>query len=276
MRPILLLAVLPALLPAAPALEILRPIVAQSDGGAPTPANYEHVAGETLFFTCRVAGYSKSPEEKIHVAYSVQAFDPKGVPIVELYKNELVTEVAPQDKEWMPKIETEVQIPPLIASGTYKIVIKAEDVLAKTAAELAVPFQVRGHDVEPSETPVVRNFRFFRGEDDAQPLDKPVYHPGDGVWARFDITGFKYGPNNRVDVSYVTSVIAPSGKVLWTQPEPAVEQSESFYPKRYVAASFGISLQGNIRPGEYTIAVAVKDALGNQIGETKQTFTVSQ
>ena len=151
MRPILLLALLPALVAAAPALEIVRPIVAQSDGGAPTPARYEHVAGETLFFTCRVAGYSKSSEEKIHVAYSVQAFDPKGVPIVELYKNELVAEVTPQDKEWMPKIETQVQIPPLVASGTYKIVVKAEDVLAKTNAEVAVPLEVRGHDVEPSD-----------------------------------------------------------------------------------------------------------------------------
>jgi hypothetical protein len=55
-----------------------------------------------------------------------------------------------------------------------------------------------------------------------------------------------------------------------------MEQSESFYPKRYVAASFGISLQGNIRPGEYIIAVEVKDALGNQNCEIKQTFTVSQ
>jgi len=167
-----------------------------------------------------------------------------------------------------------VQIPPLVGSGTYKIVVKAEDVLAKTTAELAVPFQVRGHEVEPSETLVVRNFRFFRGEDDEQALDKPVYQPGDGVWARFDIAGFKHGPNNRVDVSYVSAVIAPSGKVLWTQPEPAVEQAESFYPKRYVAAAFGISLQSNIRPGEYTIAVRAKDAIGNQNFETKQTFTV--
>jgi hypothetical protein len=274
MRSILLVAVLPALLAAAPALDIVRPIIAQSDGGAPTPTAYEHIAGETLFFTCRIAGYSKSPEEKIHVTYSVQAFDPKGVPIVELYKNELATEVTPQDKEWMPKIETEVQIPPLVASGAYQIVVKAEDVLAKTTAELAVPFQVRGHAVEPSDTLVARNFHFFRGEDDTQALDKPIYRPGDGVWAKFDITGFKYGPSNRVDVSYVTSVIAPSGKVLWTQPEPAVEQSESFYPKRYVAASFGINLQATIRPGEYTIAVEVKDAIGSQTGEIKQTFTV--
>jgi hypothetical protein len=94
------------------------------------------------------------------------------------------------------------------------------------------------------------------------------------VWARFDITGFQYGPGNKIDVSYVTSVIAPSGKVLWTQPEPAIEQSESFYPKRYIPADFGIKLQSNIRPGVYTIAVSVKDAIGSQAYEAKQEFTI--
>jgi hypothetical protein len=128
--------------------------------------------------------------------------------------------------------------------------------------------------VTPSETLVVRNFRFFRNEDDAQALAKASYKPGDGVWAKFDITGFKYGEQNKIDVSYVASVVAPSGKVLWTQPEPADEQSESFYPKRYVAASFGITLQPTIRPGEYTIAVEVKDAVGKQTHEAKGTFVI--
>lgn len=274
MRPILLVALLTAFLGAAPALELVRPIIAQSDGGVAEPAGFEHVPGETLFFTCRVAGYSKTADDKVHVAYSVEAFDPKGVPILEPYRNELITDVTPQDKEWMPKIQTEVQIPPLVGSGTYKLVIKAEDVAAKTTAQLEVPFQVRGHDVAPSGTLVVRNFRFYRGEDDSQPLEKPVYRPGDGVWARFDITGFKYGEKNRVDVSYVTSIIGASGKVLWTQPDPAVEQSESFYPKRYVAASMSINLTNTVRPGEYTIAVQVKDAVGAQAYEIKQPFTV--
>jgi hypothetical protein len=274
MRPILLGALLPAFMGAAPALELVRPIIAQSDGGVAEPAGFEHVPGETLFFTCRVAGYSKSTEDKVHLVYSVEALDPKGVLILEPYKNELITDVAPQDKEWMPKIQTEVQIPPLVGSGAYKLVIKAEDVVAKTAAQLEVPFQVRGHDVAPSATLVARNFRFYRGEDDLQPLEKPVYRPGDGVWARFDITGFRYGEKNRVEVSYVTSVIGASGNVLWTQPEPATEQSESFYPKRYVAASMGISLTSTVRPGEYTIAVRVKDAVGNQSCEIRQKFTV--
>jgi hypothetical protein len=279
MRTVLLAAFLPALflpawLTAAAGLEIVKPIVAQSDGGTPVPASFEHSAGATLFFTCRVAGYTRSADQKIHLTYSVQAFDPKGVALTELYKNEIVTEVAPQDKEWMPKIETAVQSPPLVASGAYKLVVKAEDVLAKTASELVVPFEVRGHQLEPSETLVVRNFRFYRGEEDTQPVDKAAYRGGDAVWARFDITGFHYGEKNHIDVSYVASVISPGGKVLWTQPEPAVDQSESFYPKRYVAASFAINLLAKTTPGEYSIAVTVKDAVGGQTFETRQTFRV--
>ncbi len=255
-------------------LQIVRPVISQMEDGAPDTPGFEHVPGETLYFSCRIAGYTKTSEEKIHLAYSVQSFDSKGVPLTEIYKNELSDEVGPQDKEWMPKIQTEVPIPPLVASGAYKIVVKVEDLVAKTQVELPVPFQVRGRNVEPSDTLVVRNFRFFRGEEDTEALEKAVYRPGDAVWAKFDITGFKYGDRNRIDVSYVTSVIAPGGRVLWTQPQPATEQAESFYPKQYVPASMGITLQNNIRPGEYTIAVQVKDAIGGQAYEAKATFAI--
>jgi hypothetical protein len=227
-----------------------------------------------LFFTCRIGGFSKTAEEKVHVAYSVQAFDSKGVPLTEIYKNEMQTDVSPQDKEWMPKISTEVQIPPLVASGTYKLVIKAEDLFAKTTAQLDVPFEVRGRKVEASDTLVVRNFEFFRNEDSTEPLEKAAYRPGDAVWARFDITGFKYGEKNHIDVSYVTTVYSPSGKLLWTQPEPAMDRSESFYPKRYVQASMGITLLKDTKPGEFSIGVTVKDAVSGQTYETKQKFSV--
>jgi hypothetical protein len=255
-------------------LQIVKPMISQMEDGAPDPPGFSHVPGEVLFFHCRIAGYAKDNDQKVRLSFSIEAFDPKGIPITELYKNEIAEELTLQDKEWMPRIRTQVAIPPLVGSGTYKIVVKVEDVVGKTSAELSVPFQVRARDVPLSETLVVRNFRFFRGEDDTQELPKAVYKPGDGVWARFDITGFKYGAKNKVEVSYVTSVIAPSGKVLWTQPEPAAEQSESFYPKPYVPAAMGISLQSNIRPGDYTIAVTVKDAVGGQTFEGKYTFTV--
>src|SRR4051812_21871249 len=166
LRPILLFAFLPALLCAAPALQIVKPIVSQMDGGTADPPGFEHVPGEILFFSCRISGYSKTPEAQVHLAYSVQPFDPKGVPVSEIYKNELSDEVSVNDKEWMPKIATEIAIPPLAGSGSYKIIIKVEDLVAKTSAELTVPVLVRGHDIESSDTLAVRNFRFFRGEED--------------------------------------------------------------------------------------------------------------
>jgi hypothetical protein len=269
-----LLYLCPAVWCAAAGLEVVRPIVAQSDGGVAAPTGFEHVAGETLFVSCRISGYAKTAEEKVHVTYSVQAFDPKGTPLTEIYKNEMVTDVAPQDKEWMPRIATEIQIPPLVGAGTYKILIRIEDLVANAKAELGVPFEVRSKAVEPSDTLVVRNFQFFRGEDDPQPVQKAVYRGGDAVWTRFDVIGFKYGNGNHIDVSYVPSVVSPSGKVLWTQDKPEVEQSESFYPKRYMAASMGITLLPNTKPGEYTIKVTITDAVGKQTYETKQTFTV--
>ena len=259
---------------AAPALEAVKPVLSQMDGGTPEPPGFQYAPGETLYFTCRIAGFTKTDESRIHVAYSVQVFDPKGLPLDEIYKNEVKVELTSNDKEWMPKIATTISLPPLAPSGKYKVVVKLEDLIAKVSGETTVPFQVRGHTLEPSETLVVRNFHFYRSEDAAQPMPKAVYKPGDGVWTKFDITGFKYGPKNKIDVSYVTSVIAPSGKVLWTQPEPAGERTETFYPKLFIPAAMGITLQNNIRPGEYTIAVQAKDAVGDQIFEQKYTFIV--
>ncbi|MDE3164634.1 MAG: hypothetical protein KGN36_02425, partial [Acidobacteriota bacterium] len=227
MRRLLLAMILPALASGAPALEIVRAIIAQSEDGIPVPSGFGHVPGETLFFSCRIAGYSKTAEDKVHLTYSIQAFDPQGVALTEIYQNELMTDVAPQDKEWLPKIATQVLIPPLVATGSYKLVVKAEDVFAKTAAQLAMPFEVRGREVEASPSLVIRNFQFQRGEDDSHPLEKAAFKPGDPLWVKFDIIGFRYGDKNHNEVSYQASLLSPSGKLLWTQPEPAVESSDS-------------------------------------------------
>jgi hypothetical protein len=258
--------------PGVAALEIVKPVISQMEGGDPLPPGYEHIGGETLFFSCRVSGFAKSAEQKIRLAYSVQAFDPKGVPIAEIYKNEMEAEVLPQDKEWQPKIEVALPTPPLVPPGDYKIVIKLDDLEAKTSAELAVPFRMRGTVVEPSEKLVVRGFRFYRGEDDVQPMPKAAYRTSDDLWARFNIVGFKFGPNNKVDISYVVSILSISGNVLW-KGDPALEQSESFYPKPYMQASMNLSLK-TVKPAEYTMLIQVKDAVGNQTCETRQTFSV--
>src|SRR5215471_15213640 len=99
MRPLLLL----ALLPAAPSLQIVKPVLSQMEGGVPDPPGFEHTPGEIVWFSCRIAGYTKSEDEKVHLRFSVQAFDPQGIPLDEIYTNEITAEVSPQDKEWQPK-----------------------------------------------------------------------------------------------------------------------------------------------------------------------------
>jgi hypothetical protein len=193
--------------------------------------------------------------------------------VAEIYKNEISSEVLPQDEEWQPKIELAVPTPPLVPPGAYKIVVKVDDLEAKTSAELAVPFRMRGPVVEPSAKLVVGAFRFYTAEDSAEPMPKAAYHVGDDLWAKFDITGFKYGANNKVDISYAVSILSATGAVLWKQPEPALEQSESFYPKPYVQASMNLNLK-TVKPAEYTMLIQVKDAVGNQTCEIRQTFTV--
>jgi hypothetical protein len=129
-------------------------------------------------------------------------------------------------------------------------------------------------DVQPSESLAVRAFRFLRNEDDTRAAERAAYRPGDHLWARFAIVGFRYGAGNKVDVSYVTSVLGADGKTLWTQPEPEGVQEDSFYPKPYIQAEMGIQIQAQIKPGQYQLRVQAKDGIGSQTCELKQAFTI--
>jgi hypothetical protein len=264
-----------AVLCAAPALHLVQSAVSDIESGPPNPVSFEYRPGQMVYFTCRVSGYTQDKDQQVHLAYTVQAFDAHGVPVAEISKDNLTAEVTAQDKEWLPKMEVGISLPSLLFSGDYKIIAKAEDLVAKTSTELTVPFKVRSHDdVQPSESLEVRAFRFLRNEDDTHPAERAAYRPGDHLWAKFAIVGFRSGAGNKVDVSYVTSVLGPDGKTLWTQPEPAGEQEDSFYPKPYIQAEMGIEIQAKIKPGKYQLMVQAKDVIGNQSCEIKQPFTI--
>ena len=261
--------------PAAPAtaLAVVEVRIAQSDGGAPLPADFAHYPGETLYLSFEVEGYQANAKDSIALESKVEAFDPQSVPILEPITQKINAELAPEDKNWKPKVTHELVIPPLAPSGTYQLTINVADSIGKTTARKAVSFQVKGHEVAPSDTLVIRNFRFFRGENDTQPLTQAAYRPGDAVWTRFDITGYKFGPGNRLEVSYQVAVLNGEGKLLWRSPD-IPEQHQSFYPQHYVPGSGSISLQPTIKPGEYAIEVTAKDPIGNQTCEAKQAFSV--
>lgn len=262
---------------AATALQIVRTSISDTDGGPANPANADYRPGDSLYFVAHVAGFAKDPNEQVKLAYTVTALDAHDRPLAEPYKNTLTAEVTPQDKDWQPKIATSVSLPLFLFPGEYKILVQTQDLVAKSSAETSVPFRVRiTEDVHPTDSLSIQAFRFLRREDDAKPAERAAYIPGDHLWAKWDIAGFRYGPGNKIDVTYVASVLAPDGKVLWTQPQPEGVANESFYPTAFVPAEMGIELQPKIKLGDYTLVVTAKDAIGNQTAEERHQFSIVQ
>jgi hypothetical protein len=244
------------------------------EDGAIVPPSFTFVPGQFVFVSFEVGGYQVSSERKLRLSYKVDAFDPKNVPIMETIANTLDTTLSDEDKNWRPKMRQQILLPPLAGSGAYKIAIHVTDELAKATTSQETTLQVRGHDVAPSDTLIIRNFHFYRGDEDRDPLAVAAYRPGDTLFARFDIAGYKFAPHNGVDVDYGISVVAPTGKVLFTQEKAAEEKSASFYPKPYVPGSMNLNIYKDTRPGQYTIVFTARDHIGNQTYEAKENFTV--
>jgi len=259
-------------------LAILKPSISDMEDGPAVPAAFTFVPGQFIFMKFQVNGFKVSDDQKIHLSYKMDALDPKGVRLMETVTGQVDTTLAPEDKNWKPVVRQQLLLPPLGPSGVYKITLQVTDDLAKGAmVSQDFPLEVHGRDVAPSDTLVIRNLHFYRGEEDRSPLTVAAYKPGDTLWARFDIIGYKFGAGNSVDVDYLVSVLAPGGKVLYKQDSPAegaAEKSSSFYPKAYVPGSMNLSLQSTIRPGQYTVVLTARDHTGNQTCEARGDFTI--
>ncbi|HSB12844.1 MAG TPA: hypothetical protein VLE22_00210 [Bryobacteraceae bacterium] len=255
---------------------ITSPTLHQFEDGPAIPAGHRFIPGETVFFSCQVQGYRATPEQKVRLSYKVDAVDADGVLLVATDTGKIDTELAPQDKEWMPKIRRAILIPPHAPPGQYRIVTTVKDEVGGQEAKTELSFQVHGRRVEPSDTLVVRNFRFLRSEQDDNPLPIAFYRPGNTLWARFEMTGFKIGEKNRVHVEYGIAILSPDGKQLFAQEQAAVEEDSPFYPKRYVPGQLSLNIQPKTPPGEYTLVVSVRDQVGAQTIETRQPFRIEE
>ena len=225
-------------------------------------------------FSFQIQGYQVSSSSNIDLRVRIDAADPEAVPIVKTIQRAIRTQLSAQDKNWMPIVRDSIQLPTLALPGTYHVRVVVEDALSKQEARSEIGFPVRGKRVEPSQTLVARDFRFLRGEDDRDPLIQAVFRAGDSVWARFEITGFRYGANNRMDVSYGVALAGPDGKTLFSEAQAAQEQDESFYPKRYVPGVLSLNLDKKIKPGEYTVILTLRDQVGAQTAESRHSFRV--
>jgi hypothetical protein len=261
-------------------LAIVHPVFARSEDGPPEATDEDFVPGETVYFSCRVEGYRKADKpddygkQNVSLKFQIEVRDKSGALLKPVQEGKTETTVTQEDKDWMPKLRDTIVVPPLADTGEYTVLVKLSDELAKAAVEKTSVFHIKGRDVAPSDTLVVRNFRFLRGEDDVKPLSVAAYRPGDAVWARFDMTGYKLGEKNQVDIEYGLTVLREDGSVAYTEPQAANQKIESYYPQRYQPGELNLNLAKDQPLGKYTIVLSVHDNLGQQMYETRETFSV--
>ena len=261
-------------------LAIVHAVFSISEDGPPEASDQDFVPGETIYFSCQVEGYRKvdKPDDygkqNIALQYQIEVRDKAGVLLKPIQQGKVETTVTQEDKDWKPKLRDTIVVPPLADTGEYVVLVKLSDELAKTTDEKRAAFHIKGRNVDPSGTLIVRNFRFLRNEDEDRPLVVAAYRPGDPVWAKFDMTGYKLAEKNQVDIDYGITVLREDGSVAYQQPDAATQKIQTYYPQRYQPGELSLNLAKDQPLGKYTIVLTVHDNIGQQMYETRETFSV--
>jgi hypothetical protein len=273
-------AFLGAALPASAAFSVDRIALHQFEDGPELGPTHAFLPGESVFFSCRLTGYQPAVtgdnQRSVKLSWTLAVTDPSGTPLVDGAKGEIAEPISPQDKNWYPKFLHHFNIPPFAPGGAYHIKVTARDEVAKADLTSQLEFQVRGHAVEPSPVLAARNLRFVKDETDGPPLDPAIYHPGETLWARFDMTGYKYGDKNHYSVEYGLAILRESGDQVFAHPAAAADSSEGFYPQRYVPGAVSLNLQPDVPEGKYTLVITMADKVGDQTAEARREFRIQK
>lgn len=277
MRPFVAAALMATALPlCAQNLKLANAIVSDSEDGPAAGSGVRFLSGETVFFSFLVENYKMGVSGRVQITGHVQAFDPNGTPIMPRDEAQIGTTVSQEDKDWKPKIRSQFQLPPIAPPGTYTIRFEAIDQQSHQTATGEAAFAVGGKGVERADSLTVRDLGFYRTQDDVAPLKVVAYRPGDMLWVRFDMTGYRYGEQNSIDVGYDVAVLAPDGRQMFAEENAAVEKSQAFYPQPWVPAVFNLSLQADTPPGTYTLMITVHDTVGNQTTVARPEFRIER
>jgi hypothetical protein len=259
---------------AASPLTIVHVGIHQIEDGPAVGDQVKFVPGETVYVSFDVQNCTETKDQSVSVSWVVDAADPKGIAIVEPAHGKKQATLQPEDKDWMPRARQSLAVPSPAPGGIYSVHIQVTDENSKQTAEATTKFMVSGPEIQPVKALEIRSFGFYRSEEEPQPLITASFSPGNTMFSRFQIAGYKFGPKNAIEVTYGISIMDPTGKVVYTQ-DPAVEEkSASFYPRPYIDANMSLSLQPGTKSGDYTMVVSVRDKIGNQSSEIRKPFRV--
>ena len=272
----MLLATLLLTAPFAGAVEIVDAVFRQYENGPEQDARHEYRGGDVVWFDCRVQGYARTEETdpRFALTWNAGVIDARRQAVTRAKQGKLSGELTDEDKAYRPRIRFDVALPPLLLPGRYVIGVAVDDEIDKTKKTATFEIKVGGRAMEIPKELTAAQLRFLRQEDDRRPLDAATYRPGDPVWLRFEIMGFRHGESNKIDVEYGLLVLGPSGQPFLRQDPASGHTAESYYPQFYVPASVRIELPPKATAGEYIVVLSLRDKVSGQSAAARTSFTV--
>lgn len=254
-------------------ISIVAARVQQFEGGPALTASQEFQAGETVFFSFSVSGFSAKDHEVILTSIAT-ALAGGGVPLTEPCKGNLRTTLAPEDAEWKPVLRGSILLPPVLFGGEYRLSLSAHDENSGANAETFIPFSVSGPEPWGQQGLTVRNLTFYWTEEDEHPLVTPAYRTSETIVAKFEVAGFIRQSDKPLDVVWGVTLLDAAGKVVHHEPVAARERSTAFYPRPYISGSIALTLKPGTPPGPFTLVVTVYDGASSNTAETRATFRI--
>lgn len=253
--------------------------VERSEDAPNVPADFRFLPGDYVYFTFYIAGFATKTNEETNVRtmsleYEVTPEDANNVPLAESATGKIQDRLGTEDKNWIPKRRASFLLPSYVGAGIFKVHVEAKDSIGQTQASRDFPFLIGGVNVGNPASIQAEDFAFLRSEMEERPLDLPAYSPGDTVWARFDMVGFKHGQGNEYKLSYGISISRPDGKHFLEEKDAARIASESFYPAQFIPGELQIATPKNAEHGSYLLTLTVRDLIANQSFDLKRSFTI--
>lgn len=243
-----------------------------------TPA-YRFLPGDFVYATFQITNFaskqanSEAPP-KISLKYAATLEDSNGLPMAAPESGTIDSELSAEDKNWTPKRRVSFTLPPFLAAGKAQVHIVVRDLLGSTEDTLRVPLSIGGVTVLKSDSVAVQNFQFFRREADTEALNIAAFSPGDTIFAKFDITGFRTDAQNTYRLVYDILVLRPDGKPFIQQPHAAELTASGLYPAQVLPAMLQLTTSATSTKGAYAVILTVHDLIGTMTTQTKTSFTI--
>lgn len=248
------------------------------EGGPPLPQPVTFLPGEQVVMRAKLAGFrvaeTSFQDYRVSLSYEVDATDARGILIGKLKKGEIREAVHKEDKDWLPTLDYIFLIPEMAEYGETKIRILIRDDISRQERVFEQSILVNGKRLPTLESIAVINFGFYRRQEDASPLPAGVYRPGNTLWAKFDLAGFRIEDKSHFHAECDVQVRDAEGKVLFEQPQALSTEATPEYPQRYLPGIFSLEIRPGTAKGNYAIAVIARDLLSGETAESVFPFAI--